>query len=502
MKRERVALSFCALLLSIPLSLTAEEFHIVGSRAMGMGGAGVAVTRGVLSTYWNPAALCPPAFSRSAGFLDLALPLAVMGTVSRDALRELDAAIDFSADVDFQGIGDRIAADKPLTVEQMESLLALAGELPDLETSGSGFLADVSLGLGLRLDRLAFNSIGLFSAGAVTRLDRNNLALGDDIENFLPDGNGEVPESEAGRSLVNELVEAGFLSEADANLLVFFAEEAGVDLTSSSFREMIEDILEATDNSSTGDVITANQSGVEISGIFIQEYAVSYAHPLKEWFSPSVLDSVSIGATLKVMNAKTFFAPFSLSALETFDGIDGDLLTEAREETSLNIGLDLGLLAQPADGLSLGVVARNINGPSFDFARAGDYKIDPQVRAGVGFYNLLPNTILAMDIDLTRNRTDALPGYESQQVAAGLEYLFLGRDDILLRCGVSHNLAGAEGPSFHFGFGFSLANVAIDMSGMLTPRMTEIERGADGILLELPERAGVSLMIGCRIPLR
>ena len=43
MKRGNTALSFFALLLSFSLSLTAEEFHIVGSRAMGMGGAGVAV---------------------------------------------------------------------------------------------------------------------------------------------------------------------------------------------------------------------------------------------------------------------------------------------------------------------------------------------------------------------------------------------------------------------------------------------------------------------------
>ena len=38
----------------------AEEWAIIGPRAMGMGGAGVAVTRGGLSTYWNPAALAPP----------------------------------------------------------------------------------------------------------------------------------------------------------------------------------------------------------------------------------------------------------------------------------------------------------------------------------------------------------------------------------------------------------------------------------------------------------
>src|SRR5262245_19588495 len=35
----------------------ASEFVIVGPRAMGMGGAGVAVTTDALATYWNPAGL-------------------------------------------------------------------------------------------------------------------------------------------------------------------------------------------------------------------------------------------------------------------------------------------------------------------------------------------------------------------------------------------------------------------------------------------------------------
>ena len=272
MKRRRAALSFCALLLSFLPGLTAEEFHIVGSRAMGMGGAGVAVTRGVLSTYWNPAALCPPAASESAGFFEFALPLAVMGTASRDALRELDEVTELSGRVDFRAIEDRLDRGKPLTVDQVRSLLALAGELPGLETNGNGFLTDVSMGLGLRLERFAFNSIGLYSAGAVTRLDRRNLALGNKgIEGFLPPGKGR-PVTSAGRLLANDLVNAGLLGRSQADHLVSLAEQAGVNLDSSGFREMVADILEATNDNSTGsagDFITANQSGVELSLIHI-----------------------------------------------------------------------------------------------------------------------------------------------------------------------------------------------------------------------------------------
>ena len=505
MKRGNTALSFFALLLSFSLSLTAEEFHIVGSRAMGMGGAGVAVTRGVLSTYWNPAALCPPLTPESSGFFELALPLAVMGVASRNALRQLDEVVELSGEADFRAIEERLAAGRPLTSEQVRDLLSLAEELPELEGSGNGFLTDVSMGLGLRLDRFAFNSLGLYSAGAVTRLDRRNLALGNQgIEGFLPPGEGR-PVTPAGLSLANDLVKAGLLGRPQADHLVFLAEQAGVDLNSTGFREMVEDILEATSDSaagSSGEFITANQSGVEVSGIFVTEYVASYSQPLKDWFDSSPLDTVSIGASFKVMNARTFFSPFALSSLEDFEGVGGDLLTEAREETSMNIGLDLGLLAQPLDWLSLGVVGRNLNSPSFDFARAGDYELDPQVRMGVGVYDLSPGLVLAADLDLTRNHTDALPGYDSQHLAAGFEYSLPGWENVFLRGGMSKNLAGGEDAAFHFGLGFSLADVSFDLAAMVTPGFTEVDRGTDGRPLELPERAGLSLMIGCQIPLR
>ncbi|HXF91157.1 MAG TPA: conjugal transfer protein TraF [Nitrospiraceae bacterium] len=58
MKRTCLTLGFIGLLVAtIPLHASAVEFAIVGPRAMGMGGAGVAVTTDALATYWNPAGL-------------------------------------------------------------------------------------------------------------------------------------------------------------------------------------------------------------------------------------------------------------------------------------------------------------------------------------------------------------------------------------------------------------------------------------------------------------
>jgi hypothetical protein len=45
------------MILAIPAQVCAVEFVTVGPRAMGMGGAGVAVTTDALATYWNPAGL-------------------------------------------------------------------------------------------------------------------------------------------------------------------------------------------------------------------------------------------------------------------------------------------------------------------------------------------------------------------------------------------------------------------------------------------------------------
>ena len=45
------------MVLAIPAQTYAVEFVTVGPRAMGMGGAGVAVTTDALATYWNPAGL-------------------------------------------------------------------------------------------------------------------------------------------------------------------------------------------------------------------------------------------------------------------------------------------------------------------------------------------------------------------------------------------------------------------------------------------------------------
>ncbi len=70
-----------------PIVSYAVEFVVVGPRAVGMGGAGVAVTTDSLASYWNPAGL-----ALSEGF-DIRLQASGQG-IDRAGIRETLEDID------------------------------------------------------------------------------------------------------------------------------------------------------------------------------------------------------------------------------------------------------------------------------------------------------------------------------------------------------------------------------------------------------------------------
>ena len=55
--RHRFGFLYVVLLSLVATPAVAVEFAVVGPRAAGMGGAGVAVTTDAYATYWNPAGL-------------------------------------------------------------------------------------------------------------------------------------------------------------------------------------------------------------------------------------------------------------------------------------------------------------------------------------------------------------------------------------------------------------------------------------------------------------
>lgn len=472
----------------------AEEFVIVGPRAMGMGGAGVAVTRGGLSSYWNPAGLAPPHSPRVDSTWDISIPFSAQYTASENALGEIDDLVELVEDIDFDQLAADLAAGNLLSSEQVREILRLAEEIPDLEARGTGLLTSASLGLSARLDSFSFSALGILYAGGVTNVDLAGLALGNTGLGGVLAPTGGTPATPAGHQLASSLVAQGLATPAQADEIVFQAEQAGVNVANPQFQQLLGEILEVTrDNlgGSLDNLFSANQSGVDVRGMLLQEYGVGYAHPFLSIFS--------VGLTAKLLYGTTYFEPFELRAIGDLDDILEELTDGENREESLNFGLDLGILVQPLDWLAIGLVARNINQPEFDFEGPGNYTVDPQLRGGIGAQPVEGLT-LALDLDLLKNESDALPGFESQVIGGGIEYALL--DVLFLRLGASKNLADEkEEPVIHGGLGFRIPPVQIDLAAMVSTDFTEIETSRDGDADDLPERAGAAIMIGINVPL-
>jgi hypothetical protein len=486
-------------LLAVSSVSRGEDFPVVGPRQMGMGGAGVATTRGALSTYWNPAGLAPPRGNRVDPFFELAIHASASATATEDILRQVDDLVDLVDGIDFDGLQDSFDQGTPLTPDQIDDVLRLADEIPDLRAEGTGFLANVTPGFQLRFGRFAISAMGIVNAAGLPKVDTTLLALGNnDLATLIP-GNG-APNTPSGQDfaaeLAQSLVDLG-VNDAQriANELAAQAENAGVDLGDQQFRDLVLDIVESTVSTQANPVnpdqfFSANQSGIDVRGIALQEYAIAYAHPFLELFS--------VGVAAKLLYGTTYFRPFALNRLDNFDDVL-DELTSSADEESLNFAIDIGALFQPAKWVAIGVVGKYLNAPSFDFAGPGDYRIDPQVRAGVAFQPFESLTI-AVDLDLLKNESEALIGYDSQMIGGGIEYAI--EDIVFLRGGLSKNLAeSSEQFLIHAGLGFRFFGVSIDAAGMIAPEFVEVSVDSNGKTSKVPERAGASLMIAFGIPL-
>jgi hypothetical protein len=103
----------------------------------------------------------------------------------------------------------------------------------------------------------------------------------------------------------------------------------------------------------------------------------------------------------------------------------------------------LGAIYRPSSWLRAGVVAKDINGPSFDAAGGNKVKLDPQVRIGVAV-NPYASLTLTADVDLTSNKT-LVPGVKSQLLSFGAEQTILS-EFLSFRIGTFKNMQDAATP--------------------------------------------------------
>ena len=487
----------------------AEEWTILGPRALGMGGAGVAVVNDATAPHWNPAALAKrPGFavdmaagmnlSAEGGIIKEADELydtisekGAKGYTLEEAINELDKPND--------GYADEATAAKAKG-DALSDILAALNEVPDLNKDAQGILGEAYGGMFIRYNNFGFSATGLGYAAAdpyVNLEDASgwNLAEGGaevDVETQFEtmygtdlDNVGGNTLTASGTPLTNELGDILLAAdptltatEADnaANELVFLADQAGVDLNDPTIQTIIKNVAEgtaiATIATTDGDVF-ADNAGVEIKSLQIQEFRVSYARSF-------LSESLSVGVNIKALEGKTLYYKYSMRDLKEGEDIVDEITEEKNANTTTRYDADIGILYTPFEKLSVGLMAKHLASPEFDFiSEAGTdaVKLEPQIRLGVGlrpFHSLT----LAADADLTVNESEILEGYKSRQIGIGAEWKPFGI--LAMRGGGYNNIESDEtGWIYTAGLGLRLFKLSLDISGAMAADKQEIGAGED-----------------------
>jgi hypothetical protein len=410
-------------------SAMAAEFQPMGYEALSMGGAGVASSRGSYAPYYNPALL-----SKQRHSVEVSLSAGV-------GYREVNLAdhIDKLSEIDINNTLDNVASldSSSLNVVGDSVTIADSSELSKNITTIKKELRLLSTKNGLEL--------------------MPNGALAVQIGQW---GVGLYAMGEAsGRAYVDT-----------SHLDIIVKQDIGGTTKYVQFDET-DNTLTLSDetsyeSSSLEYAVNNKQTYLALSGLVYEELPVSYAMTI-----PAVPGTLAVGGSLKIMHADTY------SSIVNIDTESGDIQDDLKDskKSGSNVGLDLGVLYNPPNlnNVSLGLVAKNINKPKFDTSTGSKIAIDPQVRAGAAI-DLSGDTLtLALDLDLTNNKT-YIPDYDSQFIGGGLSYHPVNWFSI--RGGLMQNLKESdEGLVYTAGIGLGLKWLQFDLAGEMSSKKGEYD---------------------------
>jgi hypothetical protein len=327
---------------ALPPQVSATEFVISGPRAMGMGGAGVAVTTNALATYWNPAGLA------------------------------------MTQTVDIRAQGGGLAIDR----------LGMGDALHDLENFDGSNISDPNL-----LTR---------AQDIADRINRPGTAVSVNGSAGLY-VKGHLGEHAFGFNVSDVATGGGFVSTP----------------------------VQPTQPGGFGTPITiAGQ--MALRGLEARQLAFSYAYAFSD-------KTFAIGITAKVIQGASYNGSTDLQSGSGVSTIDHF----GKPTISTTYGIDLGAIYRPSSLIRFGIVAKDINTPTFDAAGGGELKLDPQVRAGVAI-NPYSSLTLTADVDVTSNKT-FVPGVKSQLLSLGIEQTIL-TEFLSFRVGTFKNMQDASTP--------------------------------------------------------
>ena len=512
---------FVVFLTAAAVLARAEKWQIIGPRAMGMGGAGVAAAYGADAQYWNPALLARD--DDAARAVNAALNAGINTETTKNALDSLSTLSDIADR--FSGIQQKIQSGGSATAQETADIFNGLSALENLASGGTGALFQADAGFGLRLKKLSFSLRSYGSVGVTPKVDTLNIGLGLNpgaaglnlsntaapADPTLAQASNALQNSINGNNLTaslgNLLGMPGASSADISNAIVNMASAGGS--TPQQVLDMANQVggglggLAGIINgygAGTGSYKN-NTSQANADGGLFTEFSAGYGFKL--------MPGLSVGGNLKlIQGAMAQAGVMVLSDASDVSRTVSDAFDN--DKTSYNFGVDAGALFNFGDFLGkkipwnpqVGLTARNINNPGFarpskpagsDPAldwKTGDYHLGPQLRLGAAAEPLRRLT-LAADLDLTKNKT-LVDGFDSRQLAAGAEFNVInGRSFKLpLRAGLNKNLAADGSIMYTAGAGFYAARFNFDLTAGMSGSTTDIN-GA-----KIPSSAAAALGFG------
>ncbi len=463
--------------------LAAMDAYIVGPRALGMGGTGVASTNDQTAQFYNPALF--GFYGRATGPDNQELARKGWGTgfdVSAGVRvhGDLPELVEILNDLDVDGLrtnGITSSAD-------LRALVRAGAAINDILKDSNAVSADANAGVSVRIGHAALG-VRVYGQAAtlVSGTDLANVVLsyvgasaGTDLATAIVNNTGVETDnqvvllSNAQRdSLYVRLGGTGaFGTDATATQAVeridYQMRQAG--LNPDQVTTTVTILQNAAEGTAAG--LDENDTVMRIRGFGLAEVPLSYG-----W---AIDDHWAIGGSLKLMIGRVTGAQVSVfkdGALESLESAPDNA------QTTVNWGIDLSLAGR-WQWFQVGIVGRNLNSPTFDgFTNefngqpqvVEDVRVDPQVAVGVAFIPWTWMTI-ALDADLLPGEA-SFSGYETQRVGAGLE---VNPWNILaLRVGLYQNIAESDiGPVATLGAGLNLWALRIDLSVAASLERTEL----------------------------
>ena len=271
-----------------------------------------------------------------------------------------------------------------------------------------------------------------------------------DLESFNPNDPSSTNVAKA-QDIANQINKPGATVSVNGSAGLYIKGHLG----EHAFGVNISDVATGGGFVSTPVTVTPNgnlSGAMALPAFEARQVAFSYAYA----FSDKMF---SFGVTGKLIQGAAYSGNTTLTG-----GTDVSIRDNFGKPTlSTAFGIDLGAIYRPSSWLRFGVVAKDLNQPTFDTPGAGELKLSPQVRGGLAI-NPYSSLTLTADVDVTSNKT-LVPGIKSQVLSLGAEQTIFS-EFLSFRLGGFKNMQDASTPfTPTAGLGLRIYAFRIDVGG-------------------------------------